>query len=146
MELKDIYSEEVATLKFGLTVAKDAMEEYRTRYAVDIDNLRTKKEQLEEQVFNLSLARRDAESLKHRLKLDLEIAQKESETLRQEDKLNKNMRAVLEEKLHAAQAEISRLAKFLENAHNRQLAETKNFDSLFTRLLALEKKFERADS
>ena len=143
MELKGIYSEEVATLKLGLTVAKDAMEEYRTRYAVDIDNLRTKKEQLEEQVFNLSLARRDAESLKHRLKLDLEIAQKESENLKQEFKLSKNTRSVIEDDLKAAQLEIIRLNKSLEAALGNRIADAKNYDNFISRIMRLEKRFER---
>jgi chromosome segregation ATPase len=144
-ELKETYSSDLAALKEGLNVAKDAMEDYRTRYAVDVDNLKIKNEQLEKQVFDLALARRDSESLKQRLKVDLELSQKELDSLRQEDKLNKNTKVYLEEELKSSRAEIARLNRLLEALHHRQSAEVEGFSALSKRLLNIEKKFEKIE-
>jgi DNA repair exonuclease SbcCD ATPase subunit len=143
-QLKEAHFLEINNLKEGLAVAKDAMEDYRTRYIVDIDNFKNKNEQLEKQVFDLALVRREAETAKHRFKLDLEQAKKELDFLKQEDKLNKNTKLVLEEELKSARAEINRLNKALEMAQGQRLSDLKNYDSLTARLLKLEEKFERA--
>jgi predicted nucleic acid-binding Zn-ribbon protein len=142
-ELKGVHTSDLAVLQEGLNVAKDAMEDYRTRYAVDVDNLKIKKEQLEKQVFDLSLARRDAEIAKQRLKQDLELSQKELDTLRQEDKLNKNTKAYLEEELKNTRAEIARLNRLLEALHHRQSTEVDGLAALSKRHLNIEKKFEK---
>lgn len=142
-ELKGSHDIEINNLKDGLTVAKDAMEDYRTRYMVDVDNLKTKNEQLEKQVFDVALSRRDAEAAKQRFKLDLDQAKKELDILRQEDKLNKNTKVALEEELKTAQIEINRLNKVIESALGHRLSDAKNYDSLISRLLRLEKQFEK---
>ncbi len=144
-ELKGVHTSDLAVLQEGLNVAKDAMEDYRTRYAVDVDNLKIKKEQLEKQVFDLSLARRDAEIAKQRLKQDLELSQKELDTLRQEDKLNKNTKAYLEEELKNTRAEIARLNRLLEALHHRQSTEIDGLAALSKRLFNIEKKFEKVE-
>jgi predicted nucleic acid-binding Zn-ribbon protein len=144
-KLKGTHAEELVILKEGLNVARDAMEDYRTRYAVDVDNLKIKKEQLEKQVFDLALARRDAENSKQRLKQDLETSQKELDTLRQEDKLNKNTKVYLEEELKNTRSEIARLNRLLEALHHRQSAEVDSLSALSKRLLNMEKKFEKTE-
>lgn len=144
-ELKGAHSEEVANLKEGLGVAKGAMEDYRHRYMVDIDNLKIKNDQLEKQVFDLALARRDAESAKQRLKQDLELSQKELDSLIEEDKLNKNTKSYLEREFKNTRAEITRLNRLMESMHHRQSTEVDGLAVLSKRLLNIEKKFEKVE-
>jgi len=70
-EIKACHQSELSNLKEGLRIAKDSMEDYRTRYIVDVDNLKIKNEQLQKRVFELVLMRKDSESLSQRLKLEL---------------------------------------------------------------------------
>ena len=61
-EIKACHQSELYNLKEGLRIAKDSMEDYRTRYLVDVDNLKIKNEWLQSKVFELVMNRKNSDS------------------------------------------------------------------------------------